>query len=61
MREFSRRNLYDEVPLSNPTQAADGSAVDRSVSKGTTIRIPIAGINRSEAVRGLDTGRFDPG
>lgn len=49
------------IPLSHPIQAADGSVVDRVfVAKGTTVRIPIASINRSEAVWGPDVATFDP-
>ncbi|KZT22679.1 cytochrome P450 [Neolentinus lepideus HHB14362 ss-1] len=51
----------DVIPLSTPITTADGEAVDRIlVAKGTQITIPIACVNRSEAIWGPDSKEFVP-
>ena len=52
----------DTVPLAHPVRDASGRFVDRIfVAKGTSVRVPVAGVNRSEALWGADAGTFDPG
>ena len=51
----------DVVPLSHPILAASGELVDSIfVARGTALRIPIAGVNRSEALWGEGANEFDP-
>ena len=58
---FSQVNVDDSLPLSQPVRTASGEFVDSVfVAKGTTIRIPIIGINMSEELWGSDAGKFDP-
>ena len=50
----------DVVPLSHPIRAASGELVDSIfVARGTVVRIPVAGVNRSEALWGEDANKFD--
>jgi len=52
----------DTIPLTHPIRTASGNFVDKIfVTKGTFLRIPIAGVNRSEALWGPDAAKFDPG
>ena len=52
----------DTIPLTHPIRTASGTLVNEIfVAKGTTVRIPIAGINKSEALWGPDAAKFDPG
>lgn len=49
------------IPLSQPITTASGAVIDTlPVSKGTYVRIPIVGINRSEELWGPDASTFDP-
>ena len=51
----------DVVPLSHPILTASGELADSIfVARGTALRIPIAGVNRSEALWGEDANEFDP-
>ena len=52
----------DIIPLTHPIRTASGILVDKIfVAKGTFVRIPIAGVNKSEALWGPDAAKFDPG
>jgi len=52
----------DTIPLAHPVRNASGRYVDRIfVAKGTMVRVPLAGVNRSEALWGSDAGTFDLG
>ena len=58
---FPQVNADDTLRLTHPILTASGELVDRIfVAKGTLIRIPIVGINRSEALWGTDADKFDP-
>lgn len=51
----------DIIPLSQPIVTVSGSVIDSlPVERGLSIRIPIIGVNRSEALWGPDAARFDP-
>ena len=52
----------DTIPLTHPIRTASGILVDKIfVAKGAFIRIPIAGVNKSETLWGPDAAKFDPG
>ena len=58
---FSQAIVDDILPLTHPVLTASGELVDSIfVAKGTLIRIPIVGINRSEALWGQDADKFNP-
>ena len=58
---FTQVNVDDTLPLTQPVRTASGKLVDSIfVAKGTTIRIPIIGINMSEELWGSDADKFDP-
>jgi hypothetical protein len=49
------------IPLTHPITTASGDVIENLfVPKGTLIRLPISGVNRSEALWGPDSGTFDP-
>jgi len=51
----------DTIPLAHPVRDASERFVDRIfVAKGTSLRIPLVGVNRSEALWGADAGTFNP-
>lgn len=51
----------DVIPLSTPITTASGNVVDRIVvAKGTQVTIPIACMNRSDAIWGSDAKEFAP-
>jgi len=59
--EVIQANEDDTIPLSQPITTASGAVIDAlPVSKGIYIRIPIVGVNRSEALWGPDASTFDP-
>ena len=59
---FIQATEDDTIPLAHPVRDASGKFVDRIfVAKGTSVRVPVAGVNRSEALWGADAGTFDPG
>ena len=59
--DHSQANEDDTIPLSQSITISDGVVTDAiCVSKGTYIRIPIVGVNRSEALWGADASTFDP-
>jgi len=52
----------DTIPLAHPVCDASGRFVDSIfVAKGTSVRVPFVGVNRSEALWGADAGTFNPG
>jgi len=51
----------DILPLTEPIVTASGTTIDTLfIAKGTTIRVPVAGVNRSEALWGSDADKFNP-
>ncbi|KAF8890475.1 cytochrome P450 [Infundibulicybe gibba] len=51
----------DIIPLSEPIQGPDGLMIDRVfLAKGTSVRIPIEAIQRSQAFWGEDGAEFKP-
>jgi len=51
----------DILPLTEPIVTASGETIDTLfIKKGTTIRVPVAGVNRSEALWGSDADKFNP-
>ncbi|KAF8331802.1 cytochrome P450 [Amanita rubescens] len=51
----------DTIPLGQPIVTASGTVIDNlPVERGLIIRIPIIGVNRSEALWGPDAATFDP-
>jgi len=51
----------DAIPLSQPIITASGAVVDSlPVERGLIIRVPIIGVNRSEALWGTGAATFDP-
>ena len=58
---FPQVNVNDTLPLTHPVHTASGELVDSIfVAKGTIIRIPTEGVNRSEVLWGGDADKFDP-
>jgi len=54
-------NEDDTIPLGQPIVTPSGALIDSlPVAKGTIIRMPIAALNRSEALWGPDATTFDP-
>lgn len=54
-------NENDTLPLTQPIRTASGDLIDTLfVPKGTIIRIPVIGINNSEALWGADAAQFNP-
>ena len=60
---MSGQAAYDDtIPLTHPIRTASGIPVDKIfVAKGTVVRIPMAGVNKSETLWGPDAAKFDPG
>ncbi|KAF8075772.1 cytochrome P450 [Lyophyllum atratum] len=51
----------DIIPLSKPIKDAEGRVIDSVfIAKGTTVRVPAACLNRSEALWGHDAKEFMP-
>jgi len=54
-------NEDDTIPLSHRITTASGAVIDSlPIAKGTRIRIPVIGVNRSGALWGSDASTFDP-
>ena len=54
-------NEDDTIPLTHPIRTASGILVNEIfVAKGTFVRIPIAGVNKSETLWGPDAAKFNP-
>ncbi|KIM47090.1 hypothetical protein M413DRAFT_440621 [Hebeloma cylindrosporum] len=60
--EMTRVAMEDNVlPLTEPIATASGTYIDSLfIEKGMTIRVPVAGVNRSEALWGSDANEFNP-
>ena len=51
----------DILPLTEPIVTASGTSINSLfIAKGTSIRVPVAGVNRSEALWGSDADKFNP-
>jgi hypothetical protein len=51
----------DIVPLSQPIVTADGKTIDSIfIPKGTTVMVPISGVNTMEEFWGPDSAKFNP-
>lgn len=58
---YNQVNEDDTIPLGQPIVTPSGAVIDSlPVAKGTIIRMPIAALNRSEALWGPDATTFDP-
>ena len=58
---ISKAQEDDLIPLSHPIRTASGELVDSIfVARGTQLVIPVAGVNRSDALWGEDAHKFDP-
>ena len=57
----SQATVDDMIPLSEPACTRSGDLVDSiTIAKGTRISVPVACINRSSTIWGLDAREFRP-